>query len=213
MARLFDSLPMEQRLLQRSLIELRTANTSAGRAAAASSLGEQLQASQASLLASALHDPDEAVHSAVEDALWSVWGRSGDSAVDTAMEVGMAFLKGAASGASRRDALSDALAAYSGVCDAWPWHAEAHNKRATVLYLLERWREAVSACERVVELNPTHFGALSGAAMCCIHLGLPEEADAWFARALLVNPRLESARSFRNTLAARRRRGEERRGE
>lgn len=204
LAVLLGSLPFETEQQQRALLQLRSGDAPA-RAAAAAALAATGTAALAPLLGSSLHDADEAVHAAVEEALWALWVRSGDAAADAAFETGMVFLRSASlPGAARSDALQDALASFESACDAFPWHAEAWNKKATVLFLLERWAESVAACERVVELNPLHFGALSGAAMCCIRLRDEERAEGFFSRALEANPRLGAARSFRDALRLRR---------
>ena len=78
------------------------------------------------------------------------------------------------------------------------------NKRATVLYLLERWAEAVTACQQAVALNPAHYGALSGAAMCSIKMGDEDAAERFFSSALAVNPRLVAAKHYGAVLRRRR---------
>lgn len=41
--------------------------------------------------------------------------------------------------------------------------AQAYNKRATVLYLLQRYREAIDDCRITLQMNPLHFKAAAGA--------------------------------------------------
>ena len=50
------------------------------------------------------------------------------------------------------------------------------NKRATTNYLLRDLRASIEDCRKTLELNPSHFGALSGMGLC--HLGLFEFAEA-----------------------------------
>ena len=50
-------------------------------------------------------------------------------------------------------------------------------------------REAAELCLRVLELKPTHFGALSGLAMCLIRLGQLDAAEAWAQRLGQLQPR------------------------
>ena len=82
-----------------------------------------------------------------------------------------------------------------------PEYAEAWNKRATVLYLLKRFAQSLQDCERVVALNPDHFGAFSGGAMCALSLGDHAMAMKWFKAALAVNPRLEAAQKYLEMLS------------
>ncbi len=157
--------------------------------------------SAAPLLAAALHDADERVHAAAETSLWALWSLSGDAAVDAQLQVGMRALSAAAAAAGPA-ALNDALDAFTAVTEAAPLFAEGWNKQATVLYLLKQHAASLAACERVVALNPAHFGALSGGGMCALSRGDLSIALRWFKAALSVNPRLE-VRRFCNAMLRR----------
>ena len=43
---------------------------------------------------------------------------------------------------------------------------QGYNKRATVLFLLQRYQESIQDCQLVLDLNPYHFAAASGMGMC-----------------------------------------------
>lgn len=43
---------------------------------------------------------------------------------------------------------------------------QGYNKRATVLFLLNRYQESIEDCRVVLELNPWHFAAASGMGLC-----------------------------------------------
>lgn len=59
-----------------------------------------------------------------------------------------------------------------------------------------RVHESIAACERVLQLNPTHYLALSGKGMCHAKLGQHGcAADSWRA-ALAINPFLPQLRRF-----------------
>ena len=72
-----------------------------------------------------------------------------------------------------------------------------------MLYLLERFSESLDACVKTLELNPHHFGALSGSAMCALKMMDEATAERFFSRALLVNPRLQAASQYAAVLRAR----------
>ncbi|MBI1401952.1 MAG: hypothetical protein GC147_01900 [Porphyrobacter sp.] len=83
-----------------------------------------------------------------------------------------------------------------------PDWAEAWNQRATLRFLMEDFDGSLSDCEKVLELEPKHFGALAGQALILFRQGRVEAAqtalrkaiaiDAFIPeRALLVEPKTE----------------------
>jgi len=129
-----------------------------------------------------LRDETPIVRSFAEQALWLVWSRSGDAAVDRLMERGVGEMQ---SGQHR-----EAIATFSEVIRRRPAFAEGWNKRATVLYLAGEYRRSLADCDQVLKRKPRHFGALSGAGLNHLKLEQPREALHWFRRALEVNPNM-----------------------
>jgi tetratricopeptide (TPR) repeat protein len=143
-------------------------------------------------LARALKDPS--LQAAAQHAMWAVFGRCGvgaDPRVAEAMEEGGKLLGAGAGGpGGTNPSLEAALACYDRVVAVAPDFAEAHNKRATVLYLLGRHAQAVDACEACLAINPWHFGAASGCGLCHVALQRPADALRAFERALDIHPGL-----------------------
>ena len=129
-----------------------------------------------------LRDETPIVRSFAEQALWLVWSRSGDAAVDRLMERGIEEMQ-----AERH---REAIATFSDAIRRRPAFAEGWNKRATVLYLAGEYRRSLADCDEVVKRKPRHFGALSGAGLNHLKLEQPREALQWFRRALAVNPNM-----------------------
>ena len=137
-------------------------------------------------LARAMHDVDRMVRETSAQALWQVWHRSGDAAVDERLQAGV--------GAMNRRALEEAVDVFTEVIDMAPEFAEGYNKRATVYYMLEMFEESLEDCVRTLELNPIHFGALSGSGLVYLGLRNPVKALEFFKRAIAVNPNMPSVR-------------------
>ena len=71
-----------------------------------------------------------------------------------------------------------------------PDFAEAWNKRATVYFLIGEYDKSLRDCDEVIKRNPQHWGALSGYGQIYLRLDKPEQALAYFQRALAANPNL-----------------------
>lgn len=141
------------------------------RRAATFGIGLIGDAQSASVIASAMHDPDAEVCHRAEAASWLVWERMGS--VDD--QVRIVRIKHSIKSQDLQDAISQA----SLLVQVSPDYAEAWNQRALAYYQLRRYRDAIPDCLRALELNPYHFGASSGLAQCHLRLDeLPQALDA-----------------------------------
>jgi len=185
---------------EESLRLLRSGDVSERREAAAH-LGEIGKMSAVPALVEALRDEDPGVRQLAELALWEVWSRSGDAAVDRLLREGTALMQ------ARR--LPEAIARFNEVIARAPEFAEGWNKRATAYYLMGEFEKSLADCEEVIRRNPHHFGALSGFGLNYIRLDQLEKALRYFERALAVNPNLagveEAVKELREILRQRRR--------
>ncbi len=142
-----------------------------------------------------LRDDSPVVRSYAEQALWLLWSRSGDEAIDRLMERGTDQMQ---SGQHR-----EAIATFSEVIRRRPAFAEGWNKRATVLYLAGEFRRSLADCDQVLKRNPRHFGALSGAGLNHLKLEQYSQALEWFRRALEVNPNMSAVEAEMRVLEKR----------
>jgi tetratricopeptide (TPR) repeat protein len=147
-------------------------------------IGNSGGAADAAPLYERLRDESAFVRGYAEQALWLLWSRSGDAAVDRLMERGTEEMQ-----AGRHQ---EAIATFSEVIRRKPAFAEGWNKRATVLYLAGQFRRSLADCDEVLKRNPRHFGALSGAGLNHLELEQHGQALAWFRRALAVNPNMRA---------------------
>jgi tetratricopeptide (TPR) repeat protein len=115
--------------------------------------------------------------------IWKVWLQSGSADMDGSMERATKLM---AHGLLQhaREALDEIIAAA-------PQWAEGWNKRATVLFLMGEYDRSLADIERVLALEPRHFGALAGIGMIRTQKGELREALAAYRRALAVNPFLK----------------------
>jgi tetratricopeptide (TPR) repeat protein len=133
-------------------------------------------------LVAALRDDDALVRAGAEQALWSMWHRSGDPTIDARLQEGIA--------AMQQGAFQRAVDIFSEVIAKAPNFAEGYNKRATTYYLMQQFDKSIEDCERTLVLNPVHFGALSGAGLCYLGLRDLRQALSYFERAIAVNPNM-----------------------
>jgi tetratricopeptide (TPR) repeat protein len=140
----------------------------------------------AEVLMRRLGDDDEDVREAATSAIWQIWGRSGDAAIDQLFARGVEHMQ--------RQAFEQALKVFDQIVQRKPAFAEGWNKRATVLFLLGENERSLRDCDEVLKRNPNHFGALSGAGQIHLRLGHLEQALEFFRRALKVNPNLDGIR-------------------
>ena len=139
-------------------------------------------------LVQALRDQDHLVREAAEQALWSIWHRSGSSEVDARLQEGIAEMQ--------RGALAQAVEIFTEVITMAPDFAEGYNKRATTYYLMQEFEQSIRDCEKTIALNPVHFGALSGTGLNYLGLRDLRKALEFFAQAVAVNPNMPQIQTY-----------------
>jgi tetratricopeptide (TPR) repeat protein len=132
-----------------------------------------------------LHSPDCAAED-VEEEIWLLWMHYPHHRAAEALDKAASDIA-----AQRYDIAETRLDRLLRAC---PDYAEAWNKRATLYYLQQRDVESVRDIHRTLELEPRHFGALSGLGEICLSAGDADSALFVFQAALRVNPHLASVR-------------------
>ena len=128
-----------------ALHALEQADASA-RLAAIERLGEIGRMDDADRVLARLADPDPRVRAGASAAVWRIWSRSGDPAIDKLFARGTEQMEAAD--------LDEALATFSTIVSKKPAFAEGWNKRATILFLLGRHEESLKDCDQVLKRNP-----------------------------------------------------------
>ena len=77
-----------------------------------------------------------------------------------------------------------------------PKWAEAWNKRATLLFLMDNYKESLGDIEQVLKIEPRHFGALSGRAQIYLSYKQYEKAIDDLQRAKTIYPLIKNGKSI-----------------
>jgi tetratricopeptide (TPR) repeat protein len=150
------------------------------RRAAAVALGHLGTMQSNAQLAGLLTDEDAAVRRAAVDALWSLWFRAdGDAHSHELRRVQLM-----ADGDKKR-------AAFDALIQKAPTFAEAYNQRAILFFQSGELHKSIADCERVLKLNPYHFGAQVGMAQCYMRLNKPRAALKAFRSAYRLYPGMD----------------------
>lgn len=123
----------------------------------------------------------------IEARIWSLWMQGGSAAENEALARATSAMNSADDTGAERQL--DALLRQT---QTFP---EAYNKRATLYFMMGRYDESLSDIAITLELEPRHFGALSGRGMILQRLGRKAEAIAAYKEALAINPNLEGAKA------------------
>ena len=95
-----------------------------------------------------------------------------------------------------RKELNKAYELFTKIIATEPDWSEAWNKRATVLYLMNRYQSSLDDIKITLALEPRHFGALSGQALNYIELKQYEKAIESYEAAQKIYPLLDSAKKM-----------------
>ena len=167
---------------QETLMELLAHEIMPARRAAAYALGVIGDTQAVEPLVDALKHEDPGMRSNAEQALWSIWFRSGDESVNAMLREGARYIK--------KEQYEDAIEKLTEVIQLAPEFAEGYNQRAIAYFMLEEWEKSIEDCQTSIQLNPFHFGAFAEMGHCYLRLGYIREAMDAYQRALELNPNL-----------------------
>jgi tetratricopeptide (TPR) repeat protein len=122
----------------------------------------------------------------IEPMIWEIWMHGGSHAENERLAKAAAAMNAAA--------YDDALEMLDALVRDTPDFPEVWNKRATLYFLMGRYDESLADIVKTLELEPRHFGALSGRGMIYQRQGKDAEALAAYKDALTVHPQLLGAR-------------------
>lgn len=129
------------------------------------------------------NDPDD-----IEDLIWALWVSHPEPDAASAM---MQACEAMAAGA-----LDLARPILDRLVEQHPDWPEAWNKRAVLSFITRQDAHSISDIARTLELEPRHFGAISGFGQICVRHGRLIEARAAFQVALGIDPHLKGLREM-----------------
>lgn len=125
--------------------------------------------------------------------IWEEWNQSGSATVDLMMLWSQQAIE--------KKKLDVALDFLDQVVTLSPDFAEGWNRRATVHFMMNSFGKSMADIERTLELEPRHFGALSGLAQIMKDTDRKQRALEAYQRVLDIYPMLRSAQGEVATLS------------
>ena len=146
------------------------------------------------LFASLKTETDADAASEIENAILGLWLESGSDTVDLLMQWTLKAME--------EKQYPRALDFLDRIIVLAPTYVEGWNKRATVHFLMDDYGESIADIGKVLELEPRHFGALSGLGMIMRSIGDDKRAMIAYRQALEVDPHLDNVREELDQLEA-----------
>jgi tetratricopeptide (TPR) repeat protein len=145
------------------------------------------------LFADLRRERNEKAAERISGRIWAEWNNSGSASIDLMMQWAQKAVE-----AKKFDVALDFLDQII-VMD--PDYSEGWNKRATVHFMMNNFAKSMSDIQHTLELEPRHFGALSGLAQIMKNRGRKELALDAYERVLAIYPMMRSAQSEVATLS------------
>ena len=142
---------------------------------------------QIDALFATLHDAkDKAAAKVAEGKITSLWLESGSATADLLMRWTLAAME--------KNDYPRALDFLDRIVIMQPDYVEGWNKRATVYFLMEDYGKSIADIGKVLEIEPRHFGALSGLGMILRAIGDDKRAIEAYRQALALDPFLDNVK-------------------
>ncbi|MER8371255.1 hypothetical protein [Mesorhizobium sp. M1406] len=136
---------------------------------------------------------NEKVAERIAGEIWNEWSQSGSASIDLMMQWSQKAVEG-----QKFDVALDFL---DQVVTLQPTYAEGWNRRATVHFMMKNYGKSMSDIDHTLQLEPRHFGALSGLAQIMALTGHKQSAlEAW-QKVLAIYPMMRSAQDQVGTLS------------
>ncbi len=135
---------------------------------------------QSDSLFAQLADPGNQNWESALNQIQTEWSKSGSPAFDLLLMRGRQAIE--------EGDLAAAIDHLTALTDQAPDFAEGWNARATAYYLAGLYGPSIIDIEHVLQLEPRHFGALSGLGLILQEIGRKDEAIKAFKASLAIHP-------------------------
>lgn len=122
---------------------------------------------------------------ATENQIWEIWLQHANPDVERLLVIGTERMN--------TQQYPEALLIFNQLVESVPDFAEAWNKRATLFYMLGNFEASIADIETTLELEPRHFGALSGLGLVYLQQGELQKAREAFESLIDVHPHSPNA--------------------
>ncbi|PCJ23878.1 MAG: hypothetical protein COA96_10910 [SAR86 cluster bacterium] len=120
-----------------------------------------------------------------ESQIWEIWLQHANDDVEQLMTLGTQRMN--------VQNYTEALLVFSQIIKNFPGYAEGWNKRATLYFLIGNLDASLADIKKTLELEPRHFGALSGLGMVYIQREDLSKAKQAFEDLIEVHPNSPNA--------------------
>ena len=120
--------------------------------------------------------------------IWLEWFSPNDVKLATRMSVATNLLG--------ENLPEECLVELTHVVEEYPDYAEGWNQRATLYFRFGRYEESLSDIEKVLEIEPRHYGAMAGRVLIYLKQDRKLEALRQMREALTIHPYLRERRLF-----------------
>lgn len=124
--------------------------------------------------------PDAATAQAIDQQIWSIWTVPSDEKLAARMKIVL--------DARLSYDFESTIDLLDALIEDYPTYAEAWNQRATTYYMMQNFEASLADIDKTLELEPRHFGALSGQSLILLAQGKRDLALKAIIAALAIHP-------------------------
>lgn len=116
----------------------------------------------------------------IEQEIWIEWSKSGSAAADLLLQRGRAAME--------EGDFATAIEHFTALVDHAPDFAEGYNARATAFFSMGLYGPSIKDIANTLELNPRHFGALTGLGTMFEEMDQPSRALEAYRAVQAIHP-------------------------